>query len=108
MTIEFVEGFHELMLPAHSYDNLWTACGSDESMYYLLNGDRPHLCDLDEIDFDEIKPNLYFDTEWDCHYAASEYYLQRLGTYPYMAEWLKCIPRTKVITELESQVMVFK
>lgn len=111
MTIEYIEGFHALLKPAESYDLLWTACGDEESMFYLLNGDRYALCDLDEIDFDEIKPNLYFDTEWDCHQTAAAYYTIHCEPYPYMKEWNKCIrwnPDLKITDEIESETMVFK
>ena len=108
MTIEFIEGFHELDVPSRNYGGLWTVCGSDVRLYYLLNGDRYHLIDLDVIEFEEIQDNLYFDTELVAHQTASEYYLRWGLVYPYIAEWMKCTPKTNVIAELESQIMVFE
>ncbi len=111
MTIEYIEGFHALDLPAKSWEGKWSVCGDDNNMLYLLNGDRRELCDLDVIEFNDIQPNLYFDSEWIAHQQASIYYSLHCESYPYMKEWNKCdqgqVDPT-VVTELKSQIMVFE
>ena len=112
MTIEFIDEYHELGKPTQSSGKLWSICGNGtwhECMLYLLNGDRPYLCDLGKIAYDDIEGSLYFKTEWECHQAACKYYTKHNRLYPYLKAWSKCeTHEPKLKDNLESEIMVFK
>ena len=101
--IKEINGFMELNPPLGS-EGYYFVRGDDP--VYLLNGGRYAVCNLDDITFNEIGSNLYFKTEWDCHYAASEYYHKHGLDYPYMVQWSNCTWNPEQITN-DSQKMEF-
>ena len=116
MNIVIIPNFQELRLPHvdAGSDGQWCTCDKDRfGMFYLLNGDRYQLCDLGELEEEYIDSELNFESEADCHKAASKYYNSYGMTYPYMDEWhiaiLSGVNETPIINkEVQSQTMVFK
>lgn len=104
--------FHNLCLPHPDggRDDEWVTYSHDDTMVYLLNGDRYEVAHIGDNGID-VDKDINFATETECHAAAAEYYLRNNATYPHLAEWRKAIENEEQsengVGTVQSQVMEF-
>lgn len=100
--------FYELRLPEQWGAGKWKGKWAVGTVY-SFGGEKygylyPDLTLHDYLIDDEGKTVCFFETEWDCHHAAIQYYHKHGQKYPYMAEWTKLSVEED---ESESEVMEF-
>lgn len=104
--------FYKLNLPQIDTTKKWfVRVERNDLVYYLLNDESHELADLDKTPVERF----YFDTEFDAHVAACDYYTSHAKSYPYFDELNQSVYRQAMQTSKQtvddndnySQVMTF-
>jgi len=98
-----INKFHNLHPPTSdsggARNNDWVCHDNDNQYtYYLLNKDRYMIADL----MKQLRQHdFYFDTEYECHIAAWQYYQSYGQMYPYLKEMSACAPAAVVPVKMK-------